>query len=418
MKKIFAVGILLIGSWIWSSCETSKEAMSGNMMFANFEKNIQLLKSDNERQKAVTEFIEKVMLTGYPIFENDTTVVLLHQSNQDSAYILGDMGYWVDYLPMHKFSGTNLFYFRGNYERDARLEYWIAPSKAGFGIVDSLNPNKVLNGFGPMSELVMPGYTYHEVFRDYRTGKKGDLSRVRSVKIQAGVLPYEHQLHVYLPPGYAESADSYPAIYFQDGLDYIEFAQVPDVLDQLIHSGKIPPLIAVFVEPPNRFKPDMPNRMTEYGLNEDYVRFFTDDLVPFIDKSFRTKQDASQRLVIGDSFGGLISAYIPFCRPDVFGLGYSQSGYVSFQQDRLIKTFGQEEKKPIRLFVDIGTYELAVGGAFLPSTEINFLKANQRFRQILDQKGYDVVYQEYHEGHTWGNWRRHLIDALQHFFGK
>jgi enterochelin esterase-like enzyme len=37
---------------------------------------------------------------------------------------------------------------------------------------------------------------------------------------------------------------------------------------------------------------------------------------------------------------------------------------------------------------------------------------------VLDKKGYDVVQREYHEGHTWGNWRRHLIDALEDYFGK
>jgi enterochelin esterase-like enzyme len=39
-------------------------------------------------------------------------------------------------------------------------------------------------------------------------------------------------------------------------------------------------------------------------------------------------------------------------------------------------------------------------------------------QEVLKKKNYDFVYREYPEGHTWGNWRRHLIDALIHFFGK
>jgi enterochelin esterase-like enzyme len=38
-------------------------------------------------------------------------------------------------------------------------------------------------------------------------------------------------------------------------------------------------------------------------------------------------------------------------------------------------------------------------------------------KDALAEKGYDFVYKEYPEGHTWGNWRRHLIDALIHFYG-
>jgi enterochelin esterase family protein len=39
-------------------------------------------------------------------------------------------------------------------------------------------------------------------------------------------------------------------------------------------------------------------------------------------------------------------------------------------------------------------------------------------RAALDSAGYDLIYREYPEGHTWGNWRTHLIEALKHFFGR
>jgi hypothetical protein len=77
----------------------------------------------------------------------------------------------------------------------------------------------------------------------------------------------------------------------------------------------------------------------------------------------------------------------------------------------------QSEHKPIRLYVDVGIYERAVGASFLPSKENDFLMANRRFKTVLEQKNYNFVYHEYFEGHTWGNWRRHLIDGLIHFFG-
>lgn len=192
---------------------------------------------------------------------------------------------------------------------------------------------------------------------------------------------------------------------------------MPHVLDQLIGDSLIEPLIAVFEAPPNRHLPASPNRMTQYGMNDNFVKFYTDELVPFIDSRYLAKPTSSSRLVVGASFGGLIAAYIAFQRPEIFGMAYSQSGYASFQNDRLINAFRESDRKPIRLYVDIGHFERFVGGMFLPAAETDFLAGNRRLRDALTAKNYDVVYREYPEGHTWGNWRRHLIDGLIHFFG-
>src|SRR5690606_4942596 len=176
-------------------------------------------------------------------------------------------------------------------------------------------------------------------------------------------------------------------------------------------------LIAVFVTPPNLHKPKIPNRMTEYGMNDNYVKFFTEELIQFIEQKFSINSLPEKRLVVGDSYGGLISTYIAFSRADIFQNVYSQSGYLSFNDDRMIQLISDSQKKQIKLYVDIGTYEKNVGAAFLPATERNFIEANRRFKNILEKKEYDFIYREYCEGHTWGNWRRHLIDALKYFFG-
>ena len=184
----------------------------------------------------------------------------------------------------------------------------------------------------------------------------------------------------------------------------------------MIESGEIVPVIAVFVTPPNRHQPDIPNRTTEYGLNPDFARFMAEELVPFVEERYRSLDDPAARLVVGPSYGGLAAAYVPLQHPDVFGLGYSQSGYLSFGGNALITAYEEASPKPIRLYVDIGLYEQKVGQGWLPDDEIDFLQANRDFRDMLSAKGYDFVYREYPEGHTWGNWRAHLIDALIHFF--
>ena len=43
---------------------------------------------------------------------------------------------------------------------------------------------------------------------------------------------------------------------------------------------------------------------------------------------------------------------------------------------------------------------------------------NRRMKEILEMKDYRFMYQEFNEGHSWGNWRAHLDDMLVFFWGK
>jgi enterochelin esterase-like enzyme len=415
--KIFfcLILFLIFSSEILSQMKTEQPNISGTF-FQDYFNKINNSDSNKKKQTLADELMSQLNKTNYPIFENDSTVVLLYKGNVEKVGIIGDMTDWVDLVPFIKIEGTDLFYYCASFEPTARLEYWLMFSKDGYPFTDSLNRYKSLNGLGELSELAMPGYVRHPFFKEYEEGKKGDYSRVQEMTVPVGVLPYEHTIHVYLPPDYNKKI-KYPVVYFQDGRDYIEYAEVPLVLDELINQKKITPVIAIFVTPPNLHQPKVPNRMTEYGMNDDYVQFFVDELVPFIDSKYSTQVKPGGRLVVGDSFGGLISIYIPFKHPEIFKMGYSQSGYHSFNDDKLIKLIDSSEKKEIKLFVDVGTYEKKVGATFLPENETNFSEGNRRLRKVLKEKGYDFIYKEYYEGHTWGNWRRHLIDALIYFFG-
>jgi len=371
----------------------------------------------SERQTLANEFAGSLKSGGYPIFENDTTVVFLYKGSRDTVEIVGDLANWAYAIPMKKIAGTDLWYYRGNYENDARLDYWYQFSTKEFPSIDTLNEHTIDNGWGQISELAMPGYKHHPLHDKFIHGEKGDLSFVTEKTLPAGIMPYEHKIHMYLPPHYSET-QKYPVIYFQDGLDYIELGLASYTINAMIKAGDIRPVIAVFITPPNLHKPEMPNRTTEYGLNDDYVNFFVSELVSYIDSNYSTIKSADSRLVVGDSYGGLISAYIPLKHPEVFGNAYCQSGFHSFMKDSLISMYAGSDKKPVKLFVDVGTYEENVGASFIPPGETNFTEGNRRFKKVLEEKGYDFIYREYHEGHTWGNWRRHLIDALIYFFGK
>ncbi|MEM1041668.1 MAG: alpha/beta hydrolase-fold protein [Bacteroidota bacterium] len=359
-----------------------------------------------------------------PLVEGDTAAVFLWRGEAEAVGLLGDMSGWAEALPLERLAGTDLWYRRERVEPEARLEYlfMVDTDAEGFGAEllgqpDPRNPHRVLSGFGPFSELVMPGYAYPEVFAPVRDGTPGSSDGPDRHTLPPGALPYPHGVLVHTPPGYdAEASARYPSVYFLDGRDYVAFAHAPAVLDWLTERGETEPVVAVFVDPPNRHRPESPNRMTEYGMNDAFVAFLADELVPFIDSRYRTRPAADARLIVGDSYGGLAATYVPFRRSDVFGLGHSQSGYHSFQGDRMIRLIASAPPAPVRLYVDVGTYETTVGVGLLPDGERDFTAANRRLRDALTKRGYDFVYAEYPEGHTWGNWRAHLMDGLRRFF--
>jgi enterochelin esterase-like enzyme len=325
------------------------------------------------------------------------------------------MTHWAEELVLEQVDGTDLFAGEVTVPSDGLFEYAMLID-GNWPAADPMNPYKVGSGFGYLSEVAMPDYEYHPALVDIRDGTLGGYDRVTQHIVPTGIMGYEKEIHVYTPPGYEDSDEDYPTVYIQDGRDYIEFSHTPAVIDWLIEKTLITPVVAVFISPPNRHGQAEPNRATEYGLNPDYPQWMADELVPFVESRYRVRKDPSQRLVAGDSFAGLVSVYVPFERPDVFGLGYGQSAYVSLNRDTLIKRYAEAEKRPIQLFVDVGIFEHAVGKGWFPDYEINFTEGNRRFRDVLEKKGYDFVYHEYPEGHSWSNWRRHIIDALQYFF--
>lgn len=406
--KLCALGML----FSMMSCQPDG-LMDGKTFLKAVEK---IEKMDEARRwTAAEDLFRQVQDVGTPLYVNDTTAIIVAHTDEDSLLLLGDMNVWQAAPVFTRIPGTELQYFVGEYESNARLQYWFMNSPDAWPGTDSLNPNLVSNGFGKMSELAMPGYVYDPIFEPFRDGHLSTTDGLDEHMIPAGILPYEHLVHVWMPAGVSpeEIAGS---IYLLDGLGYVTYAHIPTALAARIADGKIPPLMAVFVTPPNYEKAASPNRETEYGINPVFADFMADELVPYVESKYPIGRGPETRMVTGDSYGGLGAHYIGYQRSDVFGLAYSQSGYFSFLGDSLIKLYQDSEKLDLKLAFDIGTYETHVGGGYLNPDEADFTAANRRMEQTLKAKGYEYHYREYPEGHTWGNWRQHLIDILPWFY--
>jgi len=363
--------------------------------FQSFINYVNSLSSTSLKNAAVDSFLVYARTKGIPFIE-DSTANFIYRNNVSSVSLAGDMNGWNSTnSSLLNLAGTNFYYLSKNYEPNARLDYKYVVN-GNTWILDPENPNKVSGGFGPNSELAMPEYVQPwEII--YNSAIPHGLTILKNVT--SSLLNRTYQVRIYLPPDYDSANNQYPVVYFQDGSEYITLGSAVNVLDNLIHKNDIVPVIGVFVTPTNR--------NIEYAGGDRllYAQFFSSELVAYIDSNYSTIKKPAKRLVLGDSFGGNISALISYLYPEVFGNCGLHSAAFWPNNYEVYGMIVNGEKKDIKYYSVWGTYES--------------LFSNMRnFRDILIQKGYQFDWGEYPEGHSWGLWRATLDDILKFIFPK
>ncbi|PYL26113.1 MAG: hypothetical protein DMF37_03155 [Verrucomicrobia bacterium] len=170
----------------------------------------------------------------------------------------------------------------------------------------------------------------------------------------------EHRFRVFLPPGYYENTlKKYPVLYMHDGhnLFFTEEAFVgntwraDEVLNMLDKMNAIEEVIVVGIHPNDR--------MSEYTLPgyEEYGRFLVETLKPLIDAKYRTLAGPANAAVMGSSLGGVVSLYLAWQWPEVFGKVACLSSTFTFRDD-LLERISLEAKRKIRIYLDSGWPEL------------------------------------------------------------
>ncbi len=331
-----------------------------------------------------------------PFCETDTTAHFIYRGSAVSVHLAGDATEWSPaQAPLRRIGSTTLWFLSATYEADARLDYKFVINGTSW-ILDPRNPHTCTGGYGPNSELRMPRYepTQGTVYNPAIPH-----GAIRDTLITSTILNNARHIRIYTPPDYEQTADDYPVVLFHDGLQYLSLGSANHILDHLIAEQRIPALIAVFVPPINDAE-----RAAEYAGARSalFTGFIADEVMGYIDRRYRTRKDPQSRGMVGASNGGNIALLTGFTRPEVFGLIAAHSSNV---ESSLFDAWQAAGKKSLRLYLDLGTYDLAV-----------LRQRVGRFIPLLAEKGYDYHYQEVAEGHSWGNWKGHLDDALTFLF--
>lgn len=144
---------------------------------------------------------------------------------------------------------------------------------------------------------------------------------------------------VYLPPGYDESSRTrYPVIFLLAGFGGsgrsllgsppFDDPLIPVRVDRLIAAGSLPPVILA-----------CPNGKTSYGGSQyldspatgRYMTYVCDEIVPLVDRRFRTIPRREARAIAGKSSGGFGAFSLATRRPDLFCAFASHAGDAYFE---------------------------------------------------------------------------------------
>jgi predicted alpha/beta superfamily hydrolase len=186
------------------------------------------------------------------------------------------------------------------------------------------------------------------------------------------ILPDDRAVTVYLPPQYLEQKERrFPVFYLQDGQNLFDGRtsyiagktwNANSTADRLTEAGEIEPVILVGVANTGlrRMAEYTPTRDFKMGGGEgrSYGRLLIEELKPLIDSTYRTLPESRDTAVGGSSLGGLISLYLGFAHPEVFGKLAVMSPSLWWDHRSILSAITQQGTKPeLRIWLDMGTAE-------------------------------------------------------------
>ena len=258
-----------------------------------------------------------------------------------------------------------------------------------------------------------------------QTGKVFD-----DLSLKSKVLNMERKYAIYLPPDYETSQRAYPVLYLlhgggDDQTGWVQFGEVQNITDKAIKDGTATPMIIVMPDA-NTIRRGYSNDATNTWRYED---FFFQELMPFIEKTYRVKTEKRYRAVAGLSMGGDGTFTYALHHPELFAAACPLSagtGSISLDSARarlkrennnidettivayykrqnvveLVNNLPDSSKKAVRWYIDCGDDDFLYEGNCLVHIAMRKKEIPHEFR-VRDG------------AHNWTYWRGALPEVLQ-----
>jgi enterochelin esterase family protein len=300
----------------------------------------------------------------------------------------------------------------------------------GVRTLDPNNYNVARDGVGFMNTVLV-------VSDDTKVFQASEVPHgsVTAVWIPSTVMKTARRAFVYTPPGYENNTTKYPVFYLlhgsggdEDAWPTMGIANI--IMDNLIASGKSKPMIVVM---PNAYFNELasldlagPRKAPPPGVGgnagaqgfDNNVTDIVGDIIPFIEKHFRTLSGRENRALAGLSMGAGITINVGLKRLDTFGaLGFMSSG--NFRATAAQPAQGAEALDKIApgFTTDAAATNKKLKLLFIScGTEDPRLESLTKVTGELKSKGINNVYKTYPGEHEWKVWRHSLADMAPLLF--
>ena len=216
--------------------------------------------------------------------------------------------------------------------------------------------------------------------------------------LATGLLRDPLEYRVYLPPCYAEqTSHRYPVLFLFHGQGYTDDQWdrigVDEQSDKLIAAGTIPPLIIV-----------MPHDVSSAQPSEtNFSKVIVEQLIPTIDRTYRTKSERPYRAVGGMSRGGGWAIHFGITYWQMFGVLGAHSPAVFHSDGLRIKALldALPPGESPRIYIDIGERDRP-----------EILAVATWFEGLLDQRDIPHEWHLFSGYHAEAYWSAHLDQYL------
>ncbi len=281
----------------------------------------------------------------------------------------------------------------------------------GVAVVDP--SSQAFYGMGRMAS----GIDIPEAGVNYYFPKDVPHGQVRSINYYSQTTRAWRRAFVYTPPGYDDDINNrYPVLYLQHGGGEDETGwpvqgKADFIIDNLIAEGKAKPMLIVMergyaTDPSRRRTQVQPGNFRAAMANNDFPNVLIKDIIPMIDKTFRTIADRDHRAMAGLSMGGFQTFQTTMTNLDKFSYvgGFSGAAFLEPGSD-ITKAYegvwadAESFNKKVKvMYLSIGTVE--------PERMYNSVS---NFHLALEKAGIKHIYYESPgTSHEWQTWRRSL----------
>jgi enterochelin esterase-like enzyme len=247
--------------------------------------------------------------------------------------------------------------------------------------------------------------------------------------LKSKILDSERKYAIYLPSDYEYSEREYPVLYLlhgagDDHTGWVQFGEVKSIADKAIIGGLSTAMIIVM--------PDAQTQKRGYFNSLegdwDYENYFFQEFIPFIEDTYRIKNEKKYRAIAGLSMGGGGSFIYALRHPNYFSsacplsasLGalsfddYYQKNIERFKNIRKDKVFNyysnhealsviknqtDENLKSVRWYIDCGDDDY-------------LYEKNSLAHIALKKRGIPHEYRVRDGAHNWTYWRSALPEVL------